>query len=320
MEKYERIASAVFEKHGLGFDAAERAGGWTNGVWINGGLVLRLSMEKGCDRLRREAEHAKYLPAIAGYPAVVAAGVADGYEWSLSERIKGKALSEVWDGLGWPEKAAAVKQTLGIARGVHSVDVGKAEHVTSRRAWYSAFVKDESLADVERYVSRKVLTAGQGRAMREILERFYEWRRGAEPVLNHGDITADNLLWRDGNIVALLDFEHAVIAPRQLDVQSLVNLTFLPYDEAASSDAVLFAEDDPDTRRYVNELIPLFAPFCRSQCEKDLLLGYAVLFRQRFLDMWLEAPGGRLNECDAYHKLVSLIDGNGGYLSNLFIG
>ena len=39
----ESIAATIFTRHGVDFAAAERAGGWTNAVWLTETLVLRLS-------------------------------------------------------------------------------------------------------------------------------------------------------------------------------------------------------------------------------------------------------------------------------------
>jgi hypothetical protein len=35
----------------------------------------------------------------------------------------------------------------------------------------------------------------------------------------------------------------------------------------------------------------------------------------RFVEMWLENPHGKLEELDGYIKLLSLANGEGGYLS-----
>jgi hypothetical protein len=111
--------------------------------------------------------------------------------------------------------------------------------------------------------------------------------------------------------VSLLDFEHSVIAPRQLDVHSLVNLALIP------NDVILFTEDNSEIQAYVNDMIDLFKPYLSKQSEWDLLMGYNVLFRQRFLEFWLDEPGKDIKQCDAYQKMLSLSDGNGGYLSVL---
>jgi len=294
MEKQDKIAAGIFQKHGLRFDNAKRAGGWTNTVWLNDNLVLRLSNETGTDRIRREIEKCKMLPLSVGYPVNVAAGVIDGYEWSLSERIQGNVLRDVWDDLNLTEKVAAVKQVFEIMNDVHSVDVCKVEHLTLRRAWYNSFNKDESFADIERYITQNVFTAGQGNILYKILERFYKWHSSVTPVFNHGDITMDNLLWHSGNVVSLLDFEHSVIAPPQLDLHSMFNE---------------FMSDKKSERKYIAEIKELFKPLLSYEYESDLLLGYSFLFYQRFFEGWLKEPKGEIEQCGAYQKLLSLSDG-----------
>ena len=62
MEKDEKIASDIFKQFGLSFESAERAEGWTNSVWLNGDLVLRLSNVKDSDKIRYEIERSKMFP------------------------------------------------------------------------------------------------------------------------------------------------------------------------------------------------------------------------------------------------------------------
>ena len=318
MEKHEKLAADIFQQHGLSFETAERAGGWTNAVWLNGDVVLRLSKEKKSNKIHREIERSKTFPTSVGYPKNIATGITDGYEWSLSERIPGQVLSSVWNDLSWTEKVTAIKQILVIVNGVHSVDVKKVEHITLKSAWYSSFDRESSLSDIERYITQQLFTPKQEHILRDILERFYKWYSSVTPVLCHGDITTDNLLWHEGNVVSLLDFEHSVIAPVQLDIHSIVNLALIPYDEAASKDIILLAEKKQEIQRYVTEVIPLFAPFLSRQSDRDLFIGYNVLYRQRFLEFWLAKPEGAIEHCDAYQKLLSFCDGNAGYLSRLF--
>jgi len=317
MDAFEKIANNVFRSYGLDLSTAERAVGWTNAVWLNGGYVLRVSKERGSERIRRDTERSKALPPSVGYPKNIALGVTDGYEWSLSERLPGMVLSSVWDSLDWMGKAAAIDQIIAIMNSVHSVDVSEVEHLTKKTAWYNPFDKTGSLADIERYIALKLFTPKQGRALSDILERFYNLNASVAPVLCHGDITTDNLLWHDHKIIALLDFEHAVIAPCQLDVHSVFNLALIPYDEAASKDIILFNDDRRDIKDYTAGMITVFKPFLATQSDKDLFLGYNVLFQQRFFEFWLDKPEGDLEQCDAYQKLLSFCDGGYGYLSKM---
>ena len=299
-KKLEKIAAGIFQQHGLRFEDAERAGGWTNAVWFNGDCVLRLSTEKGGDRIRCETEKCKMLPTAVGYPANIAAGVTDGYEWALSKRVQGKTLSDVWENLNWTEKAETVKQVFQIIDSVHSVDIAKVENLTLRRAWYNAFDKNKSFADIERYAEQNMFTAEQVRSLHDVLERFYTWHISVTPVFNHGDITMDNLIWHEVNVVSLLDFEHSVIAPPQLDLHSMVN-EFISGNEAE--------------REYIESIKDLYKALLSQESERDLLTGYSFLFYQHFFDSWLEEPEGEIEQCGAYQKLLSI--SNGRYLSEL---
>ena len=307
MKQYEKIAVEIFRQHGLSFEAAERAGGWTNAVWLNGDLALRVSKQKNNEIIRREVERSKMLPLSVGYPRNIATGVIDGYEWALSERVQGITLSNIWNDLSWAHKVKAVKQILDITKDVHSVSVSTVKHLTLKTAWYNSFDRDSSIADIEHYTAKGWFTSQQGKNLHDALVRFYDCIACVTPVLCHGDITTDNILWHDGNVVSLLDFEHAVIAPRQLDIHSLVNLALIPYD------VVLLSEENHEIQEYVDEMIRLFKPFLSEQTDTDLFIGYNILFRQKFFEFWLAEPNGSIEMCDAYQKLLSISDGKGGY-------
>lgn len=148
-------------------------------------------------------------------------------------------------------------------------------------------------------------------SIRHILDRFWEKSNAVTHVLNHGDITMDNLLWSNGRIVSLIDFEHSVIAPSELDLHSIINMAFFN-DYNLHSD-----KNIKEFRQYKKDIIELFRPLLTNSYSTDLILGYAVLFRMRFLEMWLDNPNGRLDQFDAYIKLLSLADGEGGYLSEI---
>lgn len=312
MKREEAIARDVFQQYGLGFGSAVRAVGWTNAVWLNGDLALRVSLRKDSDSLGRELQLSKFLPKEVGYPPGVAEGATDGFAWSLSKRVLGEPLSSAWCSLTWGERLSAVKQIIDIVGYVHAVDVCLAEPIAKKTAWYSAFSREQSLASVADYVGQRLLTHEQGCEMYRLLDRFYAQHVAAKPVLNHGDITMDNLLWHQGHVTSLMDFEHAVIAPPELDYHALVNLALLPVD-----DRPLRRGDDDETREYMDAVTGLLTSlFSRSE-SRDLVLGCAILFRQRFVDFWRDSPEGDIAQLDAYVTLCSLVDGSNGYLGSV---
>jgi hypothetical protein len=69
--------------------------------------------------------------------------------------------------------------------------------------------------------------------------------------------------------------------------------------------------------QYKSDVIELLKPMLANSDSADLILGYAILFRQRFLEFWLKNPEGKLEKLDAYNKLRLLADGKGGYFSEI---
>ena len=312
MNEQLRIAEEIFNKYGLDFKTATRPGGWTNAVWLNGDLALRLSFNKDSDRIRREVKLSGYFPKEVGYPVNIAVGVSDGYEWSLSKRICGNNLSDVWNNLNWKERTEAIRQILTIIEQVHKVDITKVENLSNKRAWYTSFNVEETYSCLAKYKELKIFSHKQIDTLYGILERFWEKHNSATHVLNHGDITKDNLLWSNGRIVSLMDFEHSLIAPSEIDMHSLINLAFF-----SDEDKYIIDCNIQESLQYRNDVIEMLKPMLTNDCSADLILGYAVLFRMRFLEFWLEEQKGKLEEQDAYIKLLSLANGEGGYLSEI---
>ena len=121
MTGHEKIAAEIFRQYGLTFKTAKRAGGgWTNTVWLNGDIVLRLSQKVGSDKLRRETQLAQLFPPSAGYPPNLGTGVLDGYEWSVSKRVQGMNLSRVWKSLNRSERIKAIRQIFDMMHAVHT--------------------------------------------------------------------------------------------------------------------------------------------------------------------------------------------------------
>lgn len=311
MNEQERIATKIFSQYGLEYNTAKRAGGWTNAVWLNGDVALRLSYKKDSDRIRREVRLSEYLPNGVGYPRNIAVGITDGYEWSLSKRIYADNLSDVWHNLDFQKRTDVIRQILGITELLHEVDISKVERLSSRRAWYSSFNAQETYLYLEKYKEKKIFSEKQIGILYDTLERFWDKHDLTSHVLNHGDITMDNLLCFNVKIVSLMDFEHSVIAPPELDLHSIINLAFFSDEGDSLSDC-----DTLDYNRYKHDITKLLKSKFKNY-SADLILGYAVLYRMRFVEMWFENPHGKLEELNGYIKLLSLANGEGGYLSEL---
>jgi aminoglycoside phosphotransferase (APT) family kinase protein len=306
-EELQAIAAAIFARHGVEVDTVRRAGGWTNAVWLSQGLVLRLSTGKGNLSLLREARLARLLPPGAGYPRIVETGTSDGFCWSLVERLPGESLGSAWGGLGAGERVAALQGLWERAQAVHSVPGYKAAGMAARESWFNSTDPERAEAGLARLEGDKILTARESQVLREALARYWRVRPAAPCLLCHGDLTMDNAVWHDGQVIGLLDFEFAVMAPVQLDLNHLVKCAYGPW------------EGEQALRRAVKEMA---RPLLAREQDRDLLVGYAILLELWLLMDWLEHPEGEgpLEQWEPLRRLRSLAEGRRGYLGEVIEG
>jgi scyllo-inosamine 4-kinase len=62
----------------------------------------------------------------------------------------------------------------------------------------------------------------------EILDRFWAALPSTPKVLNHGDLGKVHVLWHDGKVLSLVDFEFAVIGPVEIDLNEISKFAFAP--------------------------------------------------------------------------------------------
>ena len=204
------------------------------------------------------------------------------------------------------------------AQAVHAVPPAEAAAIVPRRAWFNNTDAGEAEAGLHRLAKQGILAAQESRVLQDALGRFWRAVPGAPCVLCHGDLTLDNAMWHAGQVVALLDFEFALLAPIQLDLNHLVKCAFGPPDTARSPSARAGHGAD-QLRRSVQELaLPLLA----QPADRDLLLGYAILLELWLLELWLAHPEGEgpLEQWEPLRRLRALADGTGGYLAPLLHG
>lgn len=306
----ETLAASIFSRHGIDFAAVQRAGGWTNAVWMSDELVLRLSTKIEDTKLLQEARLATFFPPEVGYPKIVETGTTAGHAWMLAHKLPGRTLGDVWQDLDWQERLTALQGLWRRAQAVHTVPSADIAAMVPRRAWFNSNNPEEAEAGLSRLVNQGILTKPETHVLRAALARFWEALPAAPCALCHGDLTMDNAVWHAGQVIALLDFEFAVLAPVQLDLNHLVKCAFGP-DDAAT--------DNPQTLQLPNAVKELALPVLAQPGSQALLMGYAILLELWLLELWLAHPEGEgpLEQWAPLLRLRSLADGRGGYLTSL---
>jgi aminoglycoside phosphotransferase (APT) family kinase protein len=311
--KCARIAARIFDRHQVDFSAARREGGWSNATWSAGGLVLRISVETGSERILREARLASILPPEVGYPPIVETGVTEGLEWMLAEEVAGRNLAEIWPVLGWEARTAALCELWAKARAVHSVDVLLAEAYANGESPFYASSAAEAAGQLARLEEAGVLASSQVAVLSKALDRFWAAVTLAPRVLNHGDLCTENALWDDGRVVALLDFEYAVVAPVELDLNELLKSAYAPPETADP----LLDPDGSGQERLRLVVTDIAVATISTPDGADRLLGFALLLDLWSMEDWLSEWDGREPYVDwaSYRALAALADGAGGYLA-----
>ena len=263
----DRVAAAVLDQLGEDPGAAVRGRGWTNATWLGADVVVRVARVAGAGDLHREARLVALLPEEVGHPPVLATGVHEGHEWVLTRRVDAVSLDEVWPSLDDASRARAVAQLWERAEHLHRTDPGLvAPHVRSRSPFF-AQTPDEATESLGALTAAGALTRADAAGLTRVLDAFWVAVPEARAVLVHGDLCALNALWRDGEVVGLLDLEFAVLAPAAADLNELAKAAFSPSLSAGA------LERRAVTRVARSSLAGAGGP--------EVLLGYATL-----LELW----------------------------------
>lgn len=207
----------------------------SNDVWRIGPLVVRVCWRGERARLRREALLASTLPPEAGYPDVVSSGQDGELAWMITRWVDGVSLDSAWPGLDSAERRQAVGQLAEILAALHSwvappqvtallngaeVELAEPSLVVGASLHPLPVVRAFALAEHARglpFVDGRVIDEAVARL--HLLAGHDPYVGNEDQVVVHGDAHLANLLWRDGRVVALLDFEWARLGPRDLELE-----------------------------------------------------------------------------------------------------
>ncbi|WP_225881894.1 phosphotransferase family protein [Streptomyces aureocirculatus] len=298
------MAEEVLGRYGADVADARRGHGWTNRTWLTDDLVVRVAPRPEPADLLREERLLRLLPPEVGCPVIVESGVSGGHEWVLTRRVPGENLEEVWPSLDGAARSRAVEQMWERVRHVHRVDpAAAAPHARSRSPFFAEDAAAATAA-LSRVVAAGGLDDAEARGLARVLDCFWAALPAAPRVLNHGDFCAPNTLWHDGQVVALLDFEFAVVAPSAVDLNELVKIGYGPGDD-----------DRAPLRAVIRRIATAELPGAGGP---DVLLGHSVMLEMWVLENELTAEDPDENDlAQATAMLRAFAEGDGGYYAPL---
>ncbi len=297
------LAAEVAARFGGDLVGMERANGHSNATWVGGGIAVKVTHIPGS--MTRESALVRALPPEVGHPQVLGQGSAQGHGWIVTREVRGQNLHVVWPTLTSAEQQHAVSQLWARARAVHDAPSSLRKHVESHGGFIPASLGD-ALASARRAQVALGMSAAQQSRLHDIIARYFRAAPAVRQVVNHGDLALMNALW-DGEVVALLDFEFAVLGPVEIDLARLVC-------EARVSDDGL-----PVESRAGAVAVEIAARHMDPTNGRVLMLGASVLDQLRDLDIWLAQDDheDRVEDWRPARLLTGLLDGDGGYLAPL---
>jgi hygromycin-B 7''-O-kinase len=231
------FAVSLLRSRGFASSPLVAAGGWSNDVWLAPTHVVRLSSGRFRDSFAHEANVLRLLPPEVPHAPVVEHGRVGRREWLVLGRVPGIILAGAWSTLRRDQRQEATRQLGEILQTLHRIAVP----TDLRNPWLddalapSGHRRDAYHAPPDRY--RELLVAayavpGVDRLLLDEVGAFIAERLDAfapEPeALVHSDVHFGNVMWDNGRISALLDFEAARLAPPDLELDTLLRFAREP--------------------------------------------------------------------------------------------
>jgi hygromycin-B 7''-O-kinase len=233
---------------GLTFDGPlERVESARNEVWIAGEHVIRIASNLGSHRLAQEAQVISLLPPEVPHPGVTRSGRSPFGEWTVLPRIYADTLAHAWGHLNAAQRYGAVLDIGRALKAIHGVDASML-----RPAFLAAgslecshqLPQERLLAVIERMRADPRIDRGMLAEARVMADQADAVMGPMPTTLIHGDFHLENVLFGDGLVQAVVDFEFARAGWPEIDLEVLLRFCDEPQLHVVTSDAGLVTRDD----------------------------------------------------------------------------
>ncbi|MFB9237642.1 phosphotransferase family protein [Plantactinospora siamensis] len=297
------LAADVAAHYGGDLTRMRRANGYSNATWVGDGIAVRIAHTPVS--MAREAALVRALPREVGHPEILGEGAAEGHGWIVTKEVRGQNLHEAWPTLTPAAQRQAIHQLWFRARAAHDASPFLRTHVASHGGFIPATV-GAATAAAGRADGALGLSSAQRSRLHDIIEGYFRTAPLVAQSVNHGDLALMNALW-DGEVIALLDFEFAVLGPIEIDLCRLV------------CEARVSGEGQRVDSEAGEAALEIAARHLDPVHGSALIHGAAVLDQLRDLDIWLghDSADERVEDWRPSRLLTDLLDAEGGYLTPL---
>lgn len=304
----ESIARQILQRNGLNGRGLQRAPSTSNEVFLADDHVIRINRDRGnAARLLREAELCLALPRLVWTPEIVEYGRENGTAFLIVRRKRGRTLARWWPDMRPGQRRDAVEQLAACMRAIHSTAVPEGLDPIMETPQLLGSAGNPSLPVLHGLQRLRSIASVDSSLIDELESKVHSLATSIELFpdtgLVHGDLSLENVLWDGSSVSAVLDFEWARGAPRELDLDVLCRFLVLPDLHVPEAYRGRVGPDDyREVIGWLAESYPeLFSP---AELDRRLAL-FAIAYEVRaVLANPPKGPADRLPPTHPYRRLA----------------
>lgn len=228
--------------------------GFTNLVYSAGNkYIIKICNNKNNEKrfeneinfyLKNENNH--YIPKLYCY--YISTKDTD-YSYEIIEKVNGKSLYFVWHTFDEEKRKEIIKEISLMMKSFHSVKGEKYD--------WSLFIKEKLIKDLNNCNSNNLFTKEEQEKIEYIIEESSKYLESAEFGLVHSDIHFDNVLFDENNNLKLIDFETAIFAPIDYELDIFLRMCINPLKYSSEEiEEFVKVEDYINIPNYLKEYYP----------------------------------------------------------------
>lgn len=246
----QKIVKAICRKEGIACRTIEvLKGGQINAVFrVDEQYVLRIGVRADAGpRLEHETRLIQRLVGQIPVANVLAFGEEQGFFYQLQQCMPGQKLYTVWKDFRGDTQDSIAEELAACLKTLHSIhfsDFGEGRQDSQPYASWTDFLTEKFQATVAELRERNIrMLPGFLEVAVEYFEEHRQVLQNGVPALVHSDLNLGNILVADGKISAILDFEFALQAPADYELQAIEAFCLYPNDWAEEENAVYCTAD-----------------------------------------------------------------------------
>lgn len=188
----------------------------------------------------------KYIPKL--YKYYISTKDTD-YSYEIIEKVNGKSLYFVWHTFDEEKRKEIIKEISLMMKSFHSVKGEKYD--------WSLFIKEKLNKDLENCNAHNLFSKQEKEKISFLIDNSSDYLSTEEFRLVHSDIHFDNVLIDENNKLKLIDFETAIYAPIDYELDIFLRMCINPLKYSSEETEELVTEEDYiNIPNYLKEYYP----------------------------------------------------------------